>query len=47
MDGKFGAVHRAVALLEKFKHPIPISAKAQFEAVPQRYNSTYMHVQYV
>ena len=37
MDGKFGAVHRAVALLDKFKRPLTNSAKAQFDSVPHRY----------
>ena len=36
MDGKFGAVHRAVAILDKFHQHLPPRAKDQFEAVPQR-----------
>lgn len=36
MDGKFGAVHRAVAILDKFHQHLPSRAKDQFEAVPQR-----------
>ena len=36
MDGKFGAVNRAVVILEKYKHPLPSLAMSQFEAVPHR-----------
>ena len=36
MDRKFGAVHRAVVILEKLNHPLPLETRQQFEAAPQR-----------
>ena len=35
-DGIFGAVHRAVAILNKFHQPLSITTKNQFEATPHR-----------
>ena len=36
MDKKFGAVHRAFAMLEKFSHPLPKKPRDQFSAAPHR-----------
>ena len=51
MDKKFGAVHRAVAMLDKFSHPLPQRLREQFNAAPHRsaqgtYTPTciYIHV---
>ena len=37
MDSTFGTVHRAVAILDKYRQPISPMARDQFELVPQRY----------
>jgi dynein heavy chain len=39
MDGKFGAVHRAVSLLDKFHHSLGHNAKKKFEMVPIKWSS--------
>lgn len=39
MDTKFGAVHRAVLIVEKFGHPLSHAAKEQFANVPQRWSN--------
>ena len=36
MDTKFGALHRAVLMLDKFGHPLSPTAKEQFSTAPQR-----------
>ena len=37
MDGKFGAVHRAVVILDKFRYPLSVHTRDQFEAIPHRF----------
>ncbi len=39
MDTKFGAVHRAVLILDKFGHPLPHTASELFASVPQRWSN--------
>ena len=39
MDGKFGAVHRAVGILDRFRQPLSPVARHQFEATPHRYHT--------
>ena len=36
MDTKFGALHRAVLMLDKFGHPLSPTAREQFNTAPQR-----------
>ena len=36
MDKKFGAVHRAFAMLDKFSHPLPQRLREQFNTAPHR-----------
>ena len=36
MDKKFGAVHRAFAMLDKFSHPLPKKLIDQFNTAPHR-----------
>ena len=37
MDTKFGAVHRAVLMLDKFECPLSPAVRKQFNFAPQRY----------
>lgn len=41
MDTKFGAVHRAVLMLDNFKCPLPPQLRAQFNNAPHRLVCTY------
>ena len=45
MDTKFGAVHRAVLMLDNFKCPLPPQLRAQFNNAPHRltFMTLYMH----
>ena len=36
MDKKFGTVHRAFAMLDKFSHPLPQRLRDQFNTAPHR-----------
>ena len=48
MDKKFGAVHRAVLMLERFGCFLPSKHKNQFSNTPQRYyvsSSTCMYAE--
>ena len=36
MDTKFGAVHRAVLMLDKFEYPISPTIRNRFNSAPQR-----------
>lgn len=40
MDKKFGAVHRAFAMLDKFSHPLPQKLREQFNTAPHRSAAT-------
>jgi len=37
MDTKFGVLHRAMLILDKFQHPISATIRSQFNSAPQRY----------
>uniref|UniRef100_A0A1X7UKN4 Uncharacterized protein n=1 Tax=Amphimedon queenslandica TaxID=400682 RepID=A0A1X7UKN4_AMPQE len=39
MDGKFGAVHRAVSILDKFHQTLPAQTRDHFEGIPHRWSS--------
>ena len=36
MDKKFGTVHRAFVMLDKFSHPLPQGLRDQFSSAPHR-----------
>lgn len=37
MDNKFGAVTRAVVILDRYKHPLSANVRKQFNSAPQRF----------